>query len=72
MVDKGLKIGLKPNGDFMPQCAPVVVGKLPEIEYQSSGNAPDVDLKAPNYDKELAIKRRDAHLTTKHSVKEKM
>ena len=44
----------------------------PEITYQSSGNAPDIDLKAPKYDKELANSRRNRFLTTKHSIKEKM
>ena len=44
----------------------------PEIEFQSSGNAPDIDLKAPKYDKDLANKRRNQFLTTKHSIKEKM
>ena len=44
----------------------------PEITYQSSGNAPEIDLKAPKYSKALADERRNAYLTTKHSIKEKM
>ena len=44
----------------------------PEIIYQSSGNAPEIDLKAPKYDKSLADTRRNKFLTTKHSIKEKM
>ena len=44
----------------------------PEITYQTSGNAPEIDLKAPKYNKALADKRRNQFLTTKHSIKEKM
>ena len=44
----------------------------PEISYQSSGEAPYIDLQAPKYSKELADKRRNAHLTSKHTVKQKM
>lgn len=53
-------------------CGPIDPLAPPEINYQSSGNAPDIDLKAPKYDKSLADERRNKYLTTKHSIKEKM
>jgi hypothetical protein len=44
----------------------------PEIEFTPSGCTPDIDLGAPEYDKNLAEQRRNNHLTMKHSIKEKM
>ena len=44
--------GLAATGPLYEACSPIA------ITYQSSGNAPDVDLKAPKYDKAKADKRR--------------
>lgn len=56
------------------QCANIAMWNAapPEISYQSSGDAPFIDLKAPKYSKELADKRRNTHLTSNHTVKQKM
>lgn len=44
----------------------------PEIDFVPSGNTPDIDLGAPDYDKSLADRRRNQFLTMNHSIKEKM
>jgi hypothetical protein len=44
----------------------------PEIVFVPSGNTPDIDLGAPLYDESVASRRRNAFMTMKHSIKEKM
>ena len=40
------------------------------MDFVPSGNAPDIDLGAPDYDKSLADERRNNFLTMKHTIKE--
>ena len=42
---------------------PLVVPEPPEIMFEPSGNAPEIDLGAPDYDKDLAERRRKQFLT---------
>ena len=44
----------------------------PAMVYWPSGNVPNVDLKAPKYNKVIADKRRKDNLTSQHTIKEKM
>ena len=63
---------MSPGPDNQAANGPLVMAEPPEIVFEPSGNAPEIDLGAPIYDKSLAERRRNEHLTMQHSIKEKM
>ena len=46
--------------------------RYPEIQFEPSGEAIEVDLQAPPYNPSLADRRRNEFMTMKHTIKEKM
>ena len=65
-------VEISPYPDNQAANGPLVVPEPTEINFVPSGNAPHIDLGAPDYDKDLAERRRKLFLTMQHSIKEKM
>ena len=65
-------IVLSPYADNEAANGPLVIPEPADINFVPSGNAPEIDLGAPDYDKSLAERRRKQFLTMQHSIKEKM